>query len=360
MIKITYIIGRLSYGGAEKLLLDLCRKIDKTKFEITVAVLQENNPMKEDFEAAGVHLEFFNKTNKLDIDVLRRLADYLREVKPDIVHTHLFAGDFWGGRAAELAGVKHLISTKHDMMSQGFWRDRLGRVMRRKFDRVVAISDAVRTYLIDTEKISIEKVALIYNGVDVNRFYRPKSRILQGEGLRIGTVGRLSKEKGQKHLIRACRFLPEGAWDLTVVGEGPLRAELRDLVDFLGLQSSVKFTGQVEDVRKYLNEFDVFVLPSISEGLSLALLEAALAGAFIIATNVGGVPEIIRDRETGLLFKPKNIEQLLAHLRWVDDHREEARRLARALQAEVAEKFSIYDVVKRYEAVYAEVLKNSV
>ena len=357
MIRVIHIIGRLNYGGAEKLLLDLCRKIDKEKFEVSVVVLQDNNPLAEAFENAGIKLEYFHKKGKLDFGVINRVARYLKEENPDVVHTHLFGADYWGSLAARKAGVEKIISTKHDILNEGFARRFLGRRARRKFDKVVAISNATKEFLIEEEKIPVEKVQVIYNGIDVHKFYIENPSLFETDALTIGSIGRLSKEKGHKHLIRACRFLRKRTWRLTLVGEGPLRKELEAQARFLGVEDRVKFTGLVEDVREALQEFDVFVLPSVSEGLSLSVLEAALAGKFVVATNVGGVPEIITHKETGLLFKPKRIEELLKHLEWVIEHKGEARRMALALQKNVLENFDINKVVKEYEDLYLSLIK---
>lgn len=357
MIKVTHIIGRLTYGGAEKLLLDLCRKIDKDKFEVSVVVLQDNNPLAEAFENAGIKLEYFHKKNKLDFGIVNRVAKYLQEEKPDVVHTHLFGADYWGGLAAKKAGVKKIISTKHDVLDEGFLRSYLGRKTRRTFDKVVAISKATSEFLIEKEKIDVERVQVIYNGIDVHKFYVEDSELFQTDALKIGSVGRLSKEKGHKHLIRACRFLKKRNWSLTLVGDGPLRKDLEAQARFLGVEDRVKFTGLLTDVREAFLDFDVFVLPSVSEGLSLSILEAALAGKFVIATNVGGVPEIITHKENGLLFKPKRIEELLKHLEWVLENKGEARRMALALQKKVLNGFDINKVIKEYEELYVSLVK---
>ncbi|NQT49953.1 glycosyltransferase [Candidatus Kuenenbacteria bacterium] len=358
MIKICHIIGRLTHGGAEKLLFDLCRKIDKDKFKVEVLVLQEDNPLAVDFEQAGIKVTFFHKKGKFDLDLIKRLTQYLKTNKPDIVHTHLFAADFYGGKAAAFAGIKNIISTKHDILSEGFWRDQLGIRARRKFKKIIAISNATREHLIKHEKIEVLKIKVIYNGVDVNKFLVQNSKILFKENITIGSIGRLSKEKGHKHLIRACRFLKNKDWKLILVGDGVLNKEYKNLVKHLGVEDKVNFVGTVDDVRPYLEQMDVFVLPSISEGLSLAILEAALAGRFVIATNVGGVPEIIKNKENGLLFKPKNIEQLVYDLNWVNVHREQASKMAKKLQGEVVEKFNVNQLVEEYEKEYEKLVKS--
>ncbi|OGF35645.1 hypothetical protein A2482_00055 [Candidatus Falkowbacteria bacterium RIFOXYC2_FULL_48_21] len=356
MITITHIIGRLCYGGAEKLLLDICRKIDKERFSVEVLVLQDDNQLANQFEEAEIKVTYFHKRGKFDFNLVKRVAQHLTRTKPDIVHTHLFAADFYGERAARLAGVKRLISTKHDILSEGFWRDYFGRRARRAFDRVIAISKATKEFLIEREGLFYKKVDVIYNGIDMQRFFDASVNILPRDGIVIGSVGRLSKEKGHKHLIRACRFLKNQDWRLILVGDGPMKRELMGLTEYLGLENQVKFVGAVDDVRPYLKEMDVFVLPSVSEGLSLVILEAAAAGKIVVATNVGGVPEIIHDKEDGLLFRPKNIEQLVAHLNWIDDHRDAAVKMAKRLQASVMEKFDINKTIEQYESLYERIV----
>jgi glycosyltransferase involved in cell wall biosynthesis len=352
MVKIIHIIPKLTYGGAEKLLLDICCKIDKTKFDVSIVTLKAHNPMIEQFVAADIRIKVFNKKGKLGLGLVKQLATYLEREKPAIVHTHLFGADFWGGRAARKARVPKIVSTKHDILFEGSLRNIVGRGMRRKFDKVIAISQATSEFLIKHEKVAVKNIKVIYNGIGAKRFYVEKPDILKKELITIGSVGRMSKEKGHKHLIRACRFLKQKEWKLLLVGGGSLRKELENQAKFLGLGSRVAFTGTVEDVRPELAKMDVFVLPSVSEGLSLSILEAAAAGKFIIATNVGGIPEIIKDGKTGLLFKPKNIEQLYRHLKWVWDNRKEAMKMAAALQAEVIQKFDINNIIKDYEKLY--------
>ena len=352
MIKVIHIISRLAYGGAEKLLLDLCRKVDKEKFVVSIIVFERDNPLKAQFEAAGIHVEFFEKKGKFDRGIVEQMATYLKNENPDVVHTHLFAADFWGGQAALRAGVAKIVSTKHDNMSEGCVRNFLGRRMRRQFDRVIAISQATQKFLIKKEKIAENKTVVIYNGIDVNKFMVEDSQILQSDVIRFGCIGRLSREKGFTYLVRAMHFLKNKDWHLTLVGDGQERKELEQMAHVVDDQGRIEFAGMVEDVRPQLAEMDVLVLPSVSEGLGLVILEAALAGKFVIGSNVGGIPEIITDKETGLLFSAKNLEQLVRALDWVNDNREEARKMARKLQKEVFENFNINKIIKEYEAQY--------
>ncbi len=346
-------IGGLGYGGAERLLLDICKRIDKQKFKISVCVMRDDdNFLLPDFEEYGIEVKTFNKSGKTDVELVNRLTLYLKQEKPDIVHTNLFAADFWGAWAARRAEVKKIISTRHDILNEGRAKTFLGNRSRKKMDKVIAISNVIREHLINNEGLDFEKVEVIYNGIDTRKFANPDKKILKNKPFIIGNVGRMSKEKGHKHLIRACRFLPKEDWRLQLVGDGPLRGELESIVSGLGMKENVKFIGTTHDVKKYLATWDVFVLPSESEGLSLAVLEASAAGCLVIGTNVGGVPEIIQDKKNGLLFKAKNIEQLFSHLQWVFENPREAKKLAAQMQNDVKEKFDINLTVKQYQDLY--------
>ncbi|MFH0815177.1 MAG: glycosyltransferase [Candidatus Falkowbacteria bacterium] len=351
-IKIIHIIGKLQMGGAERLLYDLCRKIDKEKFSVQVVTVHGGGAAQKMFETAGIKVVNFNKAEKWDFAVIKRLADYLRGERPDVAHTHLFAGDFWGGIAARRAGVPQLISTRHDVLKEGWPRDFLGKWARKKCDKVVAISQFIFEHLVKKEGIDFQKITIIYNGIDMTKFYNPGKNILKTDLVTIGAVGRMSKEKGHKHLLRAGRLLLHRNWQMLFAGAGPCRALLEKLVHSLGIENKVKFLGELEDVMPVLRNIDIFVLPSASEGLSLALLEAAAAGCFVIATRVGGVPEVVSNGVTGKLFKAKRIEQLVAHLNWVIANPEQARRMAQKLQAEVVAKFDLNVMAQQYMKMY--------
>jgi glycosyltransferase involved in cell wall biosynthesis len=355
-IKIIHIIGALDYGGAERLLLDLGRKIDREKFDLAVVSLAPRGTLADKFDDAGVKFVNIPKRFKGDIAVIGRLAAYLKQSAPDIVHTHLNIGDLWGGRAARKAGVKIIVSTRHDVMREGIIRGEFGKAERRQATKIIAISEATKKYLIEKEKVAPEKIVVIYNGIDVSRYWSEKE-VLNNEEIVFGSVGRLSREKGHRYLIQALARLKFKNWQLILVGDGPERLKIDALVKKNNLVDRVKFVGATPEVVNYLEQMDVFVLPSLSEGLSLAAIEAGLNGKFVIASDVGGVPEIVSSNKTGLLVPPGNIEALVETLDWVSTHRSEARLMAKKLQKELAEKFDIGQIIKQYEDFYLGLVK---
>jgi glycosyltransferase involved in cell wall biosynthesis len=356
-IKIIHIIGQLQTGGAERLLYDLCRKMDREMFAVQVVTVHGGGPAQKLFEQAGISVINFNKQGKWDFATVKKMADYLRGERPDIVHTHLFAADFFGGIAARRAGVENIISTRHDVLKEDWLRNFLGNRARRKCSKVVAISQFVLDHLVKKERVRVENIETIYNGIETSKFYNPRRDVLKRDEVVIGTVGRLSKEKGQKHLLRAGRFLKTKNWRMVLAGAGPYQQLLENLTREIGIEKKVKFLGEVDDVAAVLNDIDIFVLPSVSEGLSLALLEAAAVGCFVVAARVGGIPEVVTDGVNGKLFRPKRIEQLVAILNWVIDNPEPARRMAKKLQEDVVARFDLNTMVDRYERMYEKMAR---
>lgn len=357
-IKIIHIIGQLAFGGAEKLVLDLCRKIDREKFSVAVISIGQPGKLISEFDKAGVKVFSVEKKFKGDWRVLNKIKNILREENPQVVHTHLFGGDYWGGRAALVCHVPVIVSTKHDIMNEGLLKNFLVNRIRRRFSRIIAISQASENRLVKKDKIKKEKVSVIYNGIDMGKFWVEDPKIFEKNEIVFGSIGRLVPIKGHSRLIRAVQFLKRENWHLEILGDGPERGRLQGLIEQLDLQDKISLPGQIVDVREYLADFDVFVLPSLTEGLSLAVIEAAAAGKFIIASNVGGVPEIISDGQTGLLYNSNDIGELAEKIIWVFDHQDEARAMARRLHQEVVQKFDINQIIKHYENLYLTLLKH--
>lgn len=356
-IKIVHIIGELGIGGAERLLLDLGRKIDKNVFDFRVITLGRGGRLIKDFEAAGLPVTVVPRNYMGDWHVVGRITAWLREWQPDVVHTHLFGGDFWGITAARRAKVPVIISTKHDIISEGWLKNLLCRKKRAYCQRVVAISQASKKFLIEHDHFDEKKITVIYNGIDMSRFDAGEPTAFKNEQIVFGTIGRLEKVKNHEQLISACRFLKRSNWHLNVIGDGSLRSKLEILINKYGLAENISLLGFLADVREQLEGMDVFVLPSKSEGLSLSVIEAAAAGKFIIATNVGGVAEIITDEVTGKLFNPEDLESLVRDMNWVFDHTDEARAMTVRLQESVRAKFDINQLIKEYENLYHHLTK---
>ncbi len=356
-IKIIHVISELNYGGAERLLLDLGRKIDKSKFDFQVVTIGRGGKLVRDFNVAEIKVTVISKHFKGDWTVVRRLKQFFKQEKPDIVHLHLFGGEFWGGWAAKLAKVPVIIGTKHDVLPDPFIKKILLGQVRKFYSRIVAISNASRDFLVKFNKYPGEKITVIYNGIDMSKFSKEAPPILRHDKVTFCSVGRLVPLKNHRTLVRACKYLKRDDWQLYLVGDGSERSKLQEMVTQQKMEEKILFTGFIPDIREYLEKSDVFVLASRSEGMGLSVIEAAALGKFVVASRVGGVPEIITDGVNGRMFEPNDLESLVNIMNWIFTHRDEAQKMAVKLQSRVHEKFDINLLIKEYENLYQWLVK---
>ncbi len=362
-IKIIYVTCALNVGGAEKFLYDLLKHLDKEKFAPQVATVIGGGTLEPDFRALGVSLHIYGRKRLRylgGIVQLFQLYCLFRREKPQIVHTQLFAADLWGRLAAWLAGVPFIITTEQNINRDQSWlREFLKKITYGLADKTVAISSAVKNYVIEKYGVLKDKIVIIPNDVDVEEIERGmKSACHSRESGNpakkiILTVGRLVEQKGQKYLLEAfARLKEKDKYELWIAGEGPLRQLLENQAKGLGIENQVRFLGERADVPALLGQADLFVFPSLWEGLGIALLEAALAKVPIVASRVDGILDIVEDNETGFLVEPGDSEELAFAMEKMFCYPTRARYMMDKAYQQVKDKFDIKIVTKKYEEVY--------
>ncbi|MEX2514717.1 MAG: glycosyltransferase [Candidatus Paceibacterota bacterium] len=362
-MKILYLITGLHTGGAEMLIRDICERVDKDTFEIIVVSVLPIGEIGDQIKRAGtrvISLDVASKFNPLSFWKLRRI---LKTEKPDILHTHLFHADILGRIAGSLTRIPINISTIHNMEFGGSIRERLLRWTRSLVDKNIAVSKMVADNAVKKGIVSKDKVQVIYNGIDLEKF-PDKNKKEMRERLNIPqemevfvSVGSLTQQKGYQYLIQAVDSIEAQALFI-ILGEGAEREKLEIQIKEHGLQGIVILKGNVDNVNEYLQAADYFVMPSLWEGFSVALLEAAWAGKIIIATDVGGNGEIIKDAETGFLIPSKDSKSLTKKINNVLSlPAEEKNHISQQAQKAVKEKFSINNMVEKHERVYLELDK---
>ena len=357
MIRLVHIITSFDIGGAEQFVLDLCRRLDRKRFDVSVIAVVRGGPLRSEFHDAGIPTEVIGKTTRLGLDTIRHLTALLRSPRPDIVHTSLFGGDTWGRIAAVRAGVKTIMTTEQNTnLDEGFVKRFVKRRLAARTKRVVAISDAVRSYSILVDRIPRDKVIVIPNGVDLTVF-RPGARAAH-HGIQFMTVGRLVPQKGHDGLIDAFAMLrdvlPHAA--LTIVGDGPLRHALEAQVHAYHLEDRILFQGFRRDRLEAYHQADIAVFPSRWEGLCIAALEASACGLPVIGTAVGGLQEAVIDQETGIIVPTGDVGLLAAAMRDLAEDRPRQLLFGHAGRRHVERKFDINRVVARYEELYESLL----
>ncbi|AGP42094.1 glycosyltransferase family 4 protein [Sorangium cellulosum] len=371
--KVAHVVLSLNVGGLERVVLRLLERTARDRFAPIVCALEEPGALAEELARLGVPLVVLPRRPGLDPGLPVRLSAWLRREGIRLVHTHNPGPHLYGALAAGLARAASLpgrgggpcvIHTKHGRNYPKQKRKVLvNRLAAALTDRVVAVSDDARAVALEVERVDPARVVTILNGVDTDVF-RPgdagaaRARLgVPASGYHVGCVARLSPEKDHATLLAAFARLREVRPDahLTLIGDGPLRPALEEQAARLGLGGAVTFTGTRGDVAELLPAFDVFALASLTEGISLTLIEAAAAGLPIVATRVGGNPEIIEEGSTGLLVSPGAPEPLAAALEAVAA-REDRAAMGERGRARVIERFGLDQMVRAYEALYAEVL----
>jgi glycosyltransferase involved in cell wall biosynthesis len=362
---VVYLAHAFSVGGAEEMVLNLVRHLPP-RYEPMVCCIHEAGPIGEEIRKTGTPFQVLGLNpglrHPLDIQGVRR---YLRETQPQIVHTFLLTASLYGRLAAILERVPIVIGTEvniyeHKRRHHAFAE----RLLMGGTDKVIVSAASVRDFYIRQVHADPAKVDVIYNAVDFSQAVVSVSRNEMRAALGVpldapvaGVIARLTEQKGHRFLFEALAATPSlAATHLLVVGGGALEADLRGRVETLGLGSRVHFLGPRRDLGNLLGAMDLFVMPSLWEGLPLSLVLAMGAGVPPVATAVAGIPEVVDDGRTGLLVPAGDAAALGAAVgRMVSDagFRE---RVGRDARASVLPRFGVDRYVQAIADLYDRLL----
>jgi sugar transferase (PEP-CTERM/EpsH1 system associated) len=362
VMQMTDITGR---GGAEKALVDIALHLDRSKYNVTVCATRSAGNYQPLLDEAGVTTFVQGRKSRWDLGQWLKLVRLMKRERVDVLHTHLFGSNTLGRLLGRLAGVPVIVAHEHwsTKASREVWVDR---ALYRLSDRILVPSAASKEMVIKAEGIPANRIDVVYNGVDTAIFGQSGGRKevrselnIPADATVLGIVGRLSEEKGGVDvLIRAVARLSKTNPNLRllVVGDGPLRSSLEALAVGSAPSGTFIFTGTRNDVAHLLSAMDLFVLPSLNEALPIVVLEAMAAGLPVIATRVGGVPEIVDHEKTGLLVQPGSEDALHSALDRLISDPDLREQLAQAGRERVAADFTIERMVKHIEDLYEELL----
>jgi glycosyltransferase involved in cell wall biosynthesis len=368
--KVAFFITGLNIGGAEALVRDLVVSMDRDKFEPIVISILNNGVFKNYIKDNGVRVFDIIKPQENKINffiILIRLIKLLRLEKPHILQNSLFHAEIFGRIAGKIAGVPVIISCIQNVSFGNKFRDFFIFLTDWMVDASVAVSQLVYEYAIKNNISKKNKMVVIYNNVNTKFFstqndidskiiIRKKLGINNGKFILV-TVGRLVKQKGFIYLLESIKILQQergmNNFNLFIVGEGVERSVLEKFISDNMLSDTVFLTGAVLNVEEYLQSADVFVMSSLWEGCSIATIEATAVGLPVIATNVGIVPEIIKDKDNGLIVEignPKSLaDKIESMIKLPSEKRVEMGIRARKITEEL---FSVSKIRSDYESYY--------
>ena len=351
---------QLGPGGTERQLTEMARGLDRDRFRVHVGCFHEGIRADE-LRAAEVPLLRLRVTSFMKPDALTgafELGRYLRRNRIRVLHTFDYPLNCFGVPVARAFGVPVVLTSQraHRHLVPPLYL-RLQRIAERMASGVVVNSESVRQELVAEGHVPPERVHLCYNGVDTERFQaRGRSRMpgLAGAELVIGVVCVLRPEKSLQTLLRAFAQAARGRPEirLAIVGSGPELSSLEPLAKELCISERCVFQPMIADVAPWLRSIDIFVLPSLSEALSNALMEAMACGCACIASRAGGNPELVRDCETGLLFEAGDAPGLAERLHLLIAYPALRVRLAHAAVREIECRFSLRASAARLAEIY--------
>jgi glycosyltransferase involved in cell wall biosynthesis len=368
--RLLHVVTSSDFGGTETAVRELALRLNRAEFAVRVCSLRPGGRVAAEIAAGGVPVVSLDMAEQPRLPELlrgvRRLARLIDEAEIELVHSFLYRANVVARLGARLSRRRPpVISSQRSLGPTGARFSAIAsRWTRRLCHRVVAVSQAVRREVVRHEGLEPAQVAVIPNGVDAGRFEscrrggRTDALGLTGAAVVVGGVGRLAPEKGFADLLRALALTRRttAAIALVLVGDGPERAALRTLADHLGLADAVHFLGTRGDLREVYGGLDILALPSLEEGSPNVLLEAMAAGLPVVATSVGGVPEIVQDGRTGILVPPAAPGALAQALSSLAADGAGRRRLGAEGQRRVRAEFDIGVTVARHAALYREVL----
>ena len=373
-IKVLQVINDtgIDIGGGENYILTLAKHMPKVGFDLVCTCCPEGEfekVLKEnDIESFPINL-----SRKGNFSVARAIAEFCRNNNIDIVHAHGATGALAARMASLVPGGIRPVTTYHIAITNitdiPFWKKKIFALFDRSTSvvdkKILSVSHAVKEKMIREAFFAGNRISVLHAGIDVSRFkncQRGKVRkelCLPDQVTVIGVAARLSEEKGIGYLLEAMPHVLKRCPNLylLIAGDGPIKDKLKNLSVHMGFEQNVIFLGYRNDIPEFMTDLDLLVMPSLTEGFPFSLLEGMAAGLPIVATRVGGVPEIIADGREGILVPPREPDALAKAIIRVLRDKESGKTMGLAARKKVEQEFSVEKMVSETEKVYLSLLK---
>lgn len=366
-VKILHLLSSAQVGGTEMMTLRLVQRMDRQQFESHIAFWHEAGPISREFKSLGFPVTVLNWRPSHTVRVLARLAALLRRERFDLVQVYGLKANLMVRPVAALLGRPLFVTAQRsidaDRRPWHSWADRLTSFL---VDLYLCNCQAAADILARRERISTAKLAVVHNGLDPQPFLASlkEREVMRAElGVQPGVplicvVANLRAPKGHSCLLEALgRLRDDQHWQAVLVGDGPLRGELEVQTRELAIAERVKFAGRRRDIPRVLAAADVFVLPSLWEGLPGAIMEAMATGLPVVASNVGGINELVVDGSTGYLVPAAQPGPLADRIRRLIQNADLRERMGAAGRHRLVNHFSLDDMVLKTSQLYMRLLQ---
>jgi glycosyltransferase involved in cell wall biosynthesis len=377
-IRIAQVITRLDRGGAPDIINIIFSRLGQDKFALKLIsgrTTQPSSEIRQMLEADSADIVLINKLRRAvnpinDLIAFIRLYQLFKKEEFDIVHTHTAKAGVLGRLAAKFAGIPCIVHTAHGHNFYGYFSPLVSRmvvILERAMacltDKIIVLTELEKRDFLEFKICAPEKISVVNSGLEIRNYSslsvnvkEKKSQLGLGENIAVvGMIGRLEPVKGPQYFIESAKRVLEAYPNVKflVAGDGSLRNKLETRCRQSGIWDKFIFTGWQEDITQILAILDILVLPSLNEAVGRILIEAGACGVAVVATKVGGVPEIVKDGQTGILVSPRDPEALADAVILLLKDEEKRKSMGRLARGWIDDKFSASRMIERISDVYA-------
>lgn len=357
--KILYLINSFNIGGAEKAMAKIVSNLDKEKYNIIVVALRMGSgQIISGIEKRGIEIINLGARNKFDFRVAIKLYKLLKKKEINILWCSLFHATILGRIIGKLAKIPIIINWEHSERFNGLYRATLNKITSSLSNVIIADSEKVASQFKNRLKISSRRVKVIpIGGLDLKNYYKLNTK--KDTKCIIGSVGSLREPKGYPYLIKAAKIVTEKypEAEFIIAGEGPAKEKLEQLILRTNLSSNFKLLGYQSDIPKILSKIDIYVQPSLWEGLCMTVIEAMAASLPVIASDVGGISESVINGRTGFLTPPKNPEILAKKIVHLIENPNLRKKMGEKGRKIVEEKYPLNKMIVKIENLLDKIIK---
>ncbi len=379
-IKIAQVITRMDWGGSPDVLRIICQNFDPEIYDLWIFIGRTKHPTDKTrlfLDAFKERITFIAELRRevnlwKDWQAFWKLFGKFKQERFDIVHTHTAKAGALGRLAAKMAGIPVIIHTPHGHNFYGYFNGFISRViiliekvLAVFTDRLIALTELEKQDYLKFRVADEQKTVLVYIGLELDKFLANNANKVKGSfsinnrEKVVGYVGRLDPIKGAQFFVEAARLCLQKntALKFILVGEGILRKELEVKVTLWGLNDKIVFTGWRDDIPDIMSILDILVLPSLNEAVGIVLIEAQSLGVPVVASNVGGIAEIIKDKQTGILVEPADPQAIAEAVKELLDNPQKMLAMSDAAKNRVKDRFKAENMVQATLNIYQDVLK---